>query len=102
MINIETRFLTNNESFQRDEKIIPEGIMVHSLGTSQSNVEPVFNYFNQWSTRASVQPWCMRQEFATLPYTTKAWHCGGSGNSNLISFEILEPSDLHTNLILHK
>jgi N-acetylmuramoyl-L-alanine amidase len=93
VINIETRFLTNNESFQRDEKIIPEGIMVHSLGTSQSNVEPVFNYFNQRSTRASVHALVHENGvLQTLPYTTKAWHCGGSGNSNLISFEILEPS----------
>lgn len=90
-------FLTKNLCYKKDERIKPTKIMLHS--TACKGV-PAQNFVKAWNTETpNGQKVCVHafvnpnEVYQTLPWTVRAWHCGGLGNNVAIGFEICEPKD---------
>ena len=87
--------ITNNRCFTKPTLINPTGIMIHSVGCAQPVKEVFINQWNSQSAQVSVHAIADDKGVAQLlPYNYKAWHCGGSGNNNLLSIEITEPKNM--------
>ena len=77
----------------------PRGIMLHSIGCPQPNASVMAQNFNQY--RPNGQSVCVHAfvqrdgtYYQTLPYTMRAWHCGGAANATHIGIEMTEPSSI--------
>lgn len=99
-MNIEKSYLTNNNCYKAGEKIVPKGILVHSVGTGQPNRQVFVRNWNvpkpggkQVCVHAFLDDNGVTQ---TLPWTTRCWGCGsgskGSYNNSHIQFEMCEPA----------
>lgn len=92
-VNIEQKFMTANRCYLYAQMINPTGIMVHSTGTPQPDPQAYINYWNNFEASVCVHAFVHKDGIIqTLPWTYRAWHCGGSGNYSHISFEICEPA----------
>lgn len=96
-MNIIQSILTRNECYQAGRKITVRGLMVHS--TACPGV-PSKNFVSSWNTpRPNGSQVCVHAfmdpgtVYQTLPWNHRAWHCGGSGNNDLIGIEWCEPSN---------
>lgn len=108
-MNLKKLILTNNDCYKANKWITPTGIMVHSTGANNPNLKRYVgpddgylginsnnNHWNMAGTGACVHAFIGKLKdgsiatYQTLPWTMRGWHCGGSGNNNLISFEICE------------
>ena len=90
-------FATKNKCYQVATPLTPQGIMLHSIGTPQPNAAVMARNYNQY--QPSGQSVCVHgfiqrdgTYYHTLPYTMRAWHCGGSANQTHIGIEMTEPS----------
>lgn len=87
-------YLTNHRCYKSDRRINVKGLMLHSVGVNQPSASV---FVNSWDTDSKVE--CVHafidantgNVHQTLPWTYRANHCGGSGNSTHISVEICEP-----------
>lgn len=92
--HIKRDFMTQNQCYTNGKTITPKGIMVHSTGTPGLMAQDLRDRWDDESKEVSVH--AMVDDSVTiqaLPWTAKAWHCAGSGNSTHISFEICEPQE---------
>ena len=92
--HIKQDFMTQNQCYTSGKTITPKGIMVHSTGTPGLMAQDLRDRWDDESKEVSVH--AMVDDTVTiqaLPWTAKAWHCAGSGNSTHISFEICEPQE---------
>lgn len=96
------KFITQNNNYADKRTIVPKGVMVHSTATPGVMAEKFADAYNQpkpagreVGMHAFVDDTVAVQ---TLPWTKRAWHCGGSGNSTHIGFEMCEPIDWKTNV----
>lgn len=88
-------YVTNNPCYKANGKINVKGLMLHSVGVGQPSAPVFVGIFN----RASYNAACVHAfidandgtVYQTLPWSHKAWHCGGSGNSTHIGVEMCEP-----------
>lgn len=104
--------LTKNACYKAGRKITPSGVMWHSTGVNNPNLKryvqpddgklgknPNGNHWNQ--NKPDGREVCVHAfigkdkngdvcTYQTLPWNYRGWHCGGSGNSEYISFEICE------------
>lgn len=91
-MEIRQNYMTKNRCYTRPVALRPRGIMVHSTATPGAGAENIREAWNNAqaavSVHAVVDPAGVMQ---LLPWTVKAWHCGGSANSTHLSFEICEP-----------
>lgn len=92
-------FATKNKCYQVDAPLTPQGIMLHSIGCPQPNAAVLARYYNQYQPGGQsvcVHGFIQRDGtyYQTLPYTTRAWHCGGSANSTHIGIEMTEPASI--------
>lgn len=88
---------TNNKCYQVGAPLYPQGLMLHSIGCPQPNAAVMARYYNQYQPGGQsvcVHGFIQRDGtyYQTLPYTMRAWHCGGSANSTHIGIEMTEPS----------
>lgn len=89
-----------NPCYQAGERIVPKGIMIHSIGVPQPDPKVIANNFNQASADSCVHAviGTGAEVYQLLPWDYRAWHCGsgknGSGNGTYISFEMTEPSTI--------
>lgn len=90
---------TNNKCYQMATPLTPQGIMLHSIGTPQPNAAVMARSYNQY--RPSGRSVCVHgfiqrdgTYYQTLPYTMRAWHCGGSANGTHIGIEMTEPASI--------
>lgn len=90
-------YLTKNNCYIANVKIQPKGIMLHS--TACPGVKAA-NFLRAWNTpKPNGNSVCVHGFlddsgfYQTLPWTTKAWHAGGTANNSLIGFEICEPKN---------
>lgn len=93
-MDIKQDFMTQNQCYFSGKTITPKGIMVHSTGTPGLMAQDLRDRWDDESKEVSVH--AMVDDTVTiqaLPWTAKAWHCAGSGNSTHISFEICEPQE---------
>ncbi len=99
-MDIIVRPATKNPCYQAGRRIIPKGIMIHSIGVPQPDPEVIVNNFNQPDADSCVHAVIGLGEevYQLLPWDYRAWHCGsgpnGSGNNTYISFEMTEPSTI--------
>ena len=108
-MNLHKLILTKNDCYKANRYITPKGIMVHSTGANNPNLKRyvgpddgllgVNTYNNHWNMSgvgACVHAFIGKLKdgsiatYQTLPWDMRGWHCAGSGNNNLISFEICE------------
>lgn len=92
-------FTTRNRCYQIGTPLKPRGIMLHSIGCPQPNAEVMAQNYNQY--RPNGQSVCVHgfiqrdgTVYQTLPYTMRAWHCGGSANGTHIGIEMTEPASI--------
>ena len=74
---------TNNKCYQMATPLTPQGIMLHSIGCPQPNAAVMARSYNQYQPGGQsvcVHGFIQRDGtyYQTLPYTMRAWHCGGS------------------------
>ena len=98
-INIVEAFATKNKCYQMATPLTPQGIMLHSIGVPQPNAAVMARSYNQHQPGGQsvcVHGFIQRDGtyYQTLPYTMRAWHCGGSANSTHIGIEMTEPASI--------
>lgn len=90
--------LTNNGCYKSGRTIQPKGIMVHSPGVAQPNVEAFLKSWNVPAQKICVHAFVDRNAvIQTMPWNYRASHCGtgtsgASANNTHIAFEICEPA----------
>lgn len=88
----------NSDCYRAGRTITPKGVMVHSLGVAQPNVDVFLSTWNVPGKNACVHAFVGRDRVVqALPWSWRGWHAGtGSGgrsaNNTHISFEICEPA----------
>lgn len=106
---IRTCMLTQNSCYQKNRRITPRGIMIHSTGANNPTLKRYLapddgligqnRYNNHWNTpglSVCVHGFIGQDQngdvriYQTLPWDMRGWHCGGTGNDTHISFEICE------------
>lgn len=90
---------TKNKCYQVATPLTPRGIMLHSVGCAQPSAEVFARSFNQYQPggrSVCVHGFIQRDGtyYQTLPYTMRAWHCGGSANGTHIGIEMTEPASI--------
>ena len=85
--------LTNSDCYRAGRTIVPTGIMVHSTGVAQPDVNVFLRAWNKPGVDACVHAFVHQGGVTeTLPWNWRGWHAGGAANNTHISFEILEPA----------
>lgn len=88
-----------NKCYQAGGVLHPQGIMLHSIGCPQPNAAAMARYYNQYQPGGQsvcVHGFIQRDGtyYQTLPYTMRAWHCGGAANATHIGIEMTEPASI--------
>lgn len=98
-MEVREHFLTRSDCYRAGRTIVPRGIMVHSPGVAQPDVEVFLRTWDRPGVDACVHAFVHRDGVVqTLPWTHRAWHAGSprnggvSANNTHIAFEILEPA----------
>ena len=85
--------LTNSDCYKAGRTIKPKGIMVHSTGVAQPDVNVFLSACDIPGVFACVHAFVHQGGVTeTLPWNWRGWHAGGGANNTHISFEILEPA----------
>lgn len=92
-------YATKNRCYQIVSPLKPRGIMLHSVGCAQPSAAVMARSYNQYQPGGQsvcVHGFIQRDGtyYQTLPYTMRAWHCGGSANSTHIGVEMTEPASI--------
>lgn len=92
-------FATKNKCYQVGAPLTPQGIMLHSIGVPQPNAAVMARSYNQYQPDGQsvcVHGFIQRDGtyYQTLPYTMRAWHCGGAANATHIGIEMTEPASI--------
>lgn len=92
-------FTTRNKCYQIGAPLTPRGLMLHSIGCPQPNAAVMARYYNQYQPGGQsvcVHGFIQRDGtyYQTLPYTLRAWHCGGAANATHIGIEMTEPASI--------
>lgn len=98
-MDIVEAFATKNKCYQIGAPLTPQGVMLHSIGTPQPNAAVMARSYNQYQPNGRsvcVHGFIQRDGtyYQTLPYTMRAWHCGGSANGTHIGIEMTEPASI--------
>lgn len=91
--------LTQNDCWKAGQTITPLGVMVHSPGVAQPDVDVFLRTWNQPGVERCAHAFVARGGVTqTLPWNWRGWHAGTapnggrSANNTHIGFEILEPA----------
>lgn len=89
-------YITDSDCAKAARPLAPEGIVLHSVGCSQSKA---IVFIRQWNTPGcSVAPHAIIDGsgaiFQTLPYNVRGWHAGGKANNTHVGIEMCEPDSL--------
>lgn len=95
------KYTTKNRCYTNGIKIIPKGLMLHSVGCAQPKAKVFINSFDSRESGKAVHGFIDAETgdfYQTLPYNCRAWHCGkgnkGTGNSTHIGIEMCESSGI--------
>lgn len=97
-MEITEHILTHSDCWKAGRTITPKGVMVHSLGVAQPNVQVFLDTWDVPDYNACVHAFVHRGGVVqTLPWNWRGWHAGTgtsgqSANNTHISFEICEPA----------
>lgn len=112
-MRMRTLFLTHNACYKSGKRINPVGIMLHSTGKNNPNLQRYLPedasigigrnpYDNHWNRSKPDNQYKCPHAFIgklnngniatiqTLPWHYEGWHCGGKGNQLYIGIEICE------------
>mgnify|MGYP002519633282 FL=1 len=96
-IDIIEAFTTKNKCYQVGAPLVPQGLMLHSIGTPQPSAAALARYFDQY--QPGGQSVCVHAfvqadgtVYQTLPWEVRGWHCGGAANGTHIGIEMTEPA----------
>ena len=99
-------YATKNNCYKTGRIIAPKGIMLHSTATPGVMAA---QFARSWNTATpSGKEICVhafvddKETVQILPWNYRGWHCGGSGNNTLISFEMCEPKNWKTDKVYFK
>ena len=86
-------YLTKNDCYKAGRKIVPRGVMVHSTGVAQPDLNVFVRAWNKPGVEVAVHA-IVSQEgiYQCLPWDCRGWHAGGAANNTHIGFEICEPA----------
>ena len=98
-MDIVEAFATKNKCYQVATPLTPQGIMLHSIGVPQPYAAVMARSYNQYQPggrSVCVHGFIQRDGtyYQTLPYTMRAWHCGGTANATHIGIEMTEPASI--------
>lgn len=99
-----TCILTKNDCYKANRQITPKGVMVHSTGANNPNVNRYVPIGDKYSSMHWDKPGLKKCVHAflgkmpdgtigyaqTLPWYWRGWHGGGASNNTHIGFEICE------------
>ncbi len=98
MIEITQKFMTRNDCYTANKKIVPKGIMVHSTATSGVMAPAWFDRWNKSYKAGEIGRQSCVHAFIDdvtimqyLPFNHRGWHAGGTANNTHIGFEMCEP-----------
>ena len=97
-MELRQQLLTENDCYKSGRTLAPKGVMVHSLGVAQPDVEVFLRTWNRPDVEKCVHAFVHRDGVVqTLPWTCRGWHAGvgtsgKSANDTHLSFEICEPA----------
>jgi N-acetylmuramoyl-L-alanine amidase len=99
LMNLTTRYMTRNDCYTANRKIVPKGIMVHSTATPGVMAAAWFSRWNKsYKAGETDRQVCVhaflddKEIWQYLPWDHRGWHAGGSANDSYIGFEICEPA----------
>lgn len=93
-MNITQKYCTRNDCYKAGRAIQVQGLMLHSIGTSQPSAAALANYYNQPGISACVHAFIDANTgdvIQTLPWNHRGWHAGGKANNTHIGVEMCEP-----------
>lgn len=95
-IKVVEKYAVNNPCYRAGATITPKGEMLHSVGCPQPDPLVFVRIWQQSNAQVCVHAVVGVEPvvYLLLPYNRRAWHCGGAGNSTLISMEMTEPSTI--------
>lgn len=96
-MNILTTPLTKNPCYTNGRTIAVKGLMLHSVGCPQPSAKVFVQNWNTSTAKVCVHAFIDANTgdvYQTLPWNSRAWHCGGSGNNTHIGVEMCEPSNI--------
>lgn len=84
---------TKNNCYQLNQKMNVKGLVLHSVGCSQSRASVFANTWNQPNCEVAVHAVLQADGFVyqCLEWNQVGWHCGGSLNKSHIGIEMTEP-----------
>ena len=98
-MNLITKYMTKNDCYIANRKIIPKGIMIHSTATPGVRASAWYNRWNksykanEINRQVCVHAFVDDEEvWQYLPWNHRGWHAGGKANDTHIGIEICEPS----------
>lgn len=94
--------LTKNDCYKGGRKIVPMGIMLHSVGCAQPKASVFINSWNKAGVEKCVHAFIDGNDgtvYQTLPWGHRGWHAGtgttgASANNSHIGVEMCEPSGI--------
>lgn len=100
-MNLTTLYMTRNDCYTINRKIVPKGIMIHSTATPGVMARTWFSRWNKSYAKGEIgRQVCVhafsddKEVFQYLPWNHRGWHAGKTiGNDTLIGIEICEPTD---------
>lgn len=94
-----TKYMTRNDCYVQGEKIIPQGIMIHSTAVPGVMAGEWFNRWNksykagETTRQVAVHAFIDDKEtWQYLPWDHRGWHAGGAANGTHIGIEMTEPA----------
>jgi len=98
-MEVHVRYMTRNDCYTANRKIVPKGIMVHSTATPGVMAASWFDRWNKSFRKGETnRQVCVhafvddRELWQYLPWNHRGWHCGGEGNNRYIGIEMCEPA----------
>lgn len=98
-LTIVQQYATKNDCYITNEQIQVKGLLLHSVGVSQSSAAALAETYNEYNPGGrEVCPHAFLQSDGTvyqiLPWNLRGWHAGGSSNATHIGVEMCEPSNI--------
>jgi N-acetylmuramoyl-L-alanine amidase len=96
--NLKTKYMTRNDCYNINRKIVPKGIMVHSTAAPGVMAADWFSRWNKSFKAGEINRQVCADAFLDdkeiwqyLPWNHRGWQAGGDANNTHIGFEICEP-----------
>lgn len=100
--NLFTQYMTRNDCYNLDRKIVPKGVMIHSTATPGVMAGEWFSRWNKSYDAGEINRQVAVHAFTDdksiwqyLPWNHRGWHAGGSANNTHIGIEIAEPGTFY-------